>query len=236
MRSRCLSAALATLALGAGLLSTSEAAAQTTRDNQIWAASFTQLKLTGRDSGATSGLSLWLDVHARRTGAAYVSILRPALGYRFGSMASAWAGYAAVATLDDTTRDWVLEQRAWQQGLFTFTVADRVTFQLRPRLEQRFREGEDDVAWRARAFVRTNVAFGPKIPVLVATWVEPFFHLNDVSWGPATGFDQNRTFLGFGVKGPGSTRVEIGYLNVTTSRPTGLAIAHNLSLNAFSEF
>ncbi|MBM4376898.1 MAG: DUF2490 domain-containing protein [Deltaproteobacteria bacterium] len=227
-------AAVTTTAL---LVTASNARADsTTYDNQIWAASLNTARLTGRDPSASSGLSAWLEFHTRRTGAGYLSIWRPGLGYRLNRFASVWGGYAFIPSIDDVTREWTVEQRAWQQGLLTVSAADQVTFQLRPRLEQRFREHEDEVAHRARVFVRVNVAPLPKLPVLLATWNETFVHLNDVAWGPRTGFDQNRLFLGFGVRAFQSSRVEIGYLNVTTKRPNDHLVAHNLSVNAFTDF
>ncbi len=217
-------------------VTTSETAtAQTTYDKQIWTAAFLQARVTGREPTATSGLSLWLDVHARRTDAGLVAIVRPALGYRFTKKASVWAGIAEVSTFSDAQDSWTHERRAWQQGLFTLP-AGPFTIQLRPRLEERLREGQSDVALRARAFARVNVSFGEKVPVNLATWVEPFFHLNDVAWGPVRGFDQNRLFLGAGIKGPAATRLEVGYLNVTVLRPTDLLIAHNIALNMFADF
>ena len=234
--SRCRLSFLAASVLAFGLLPTRDADAEVTRDNQIWAASFNTVRLTGRDPGETSGLSGWLDIHGRRSNSAYLSILRPGLGYRFNGHVSAWAGYAAVPSLPDSTRDWVLEQRAWQQGLFTIPFAEKLMLQLRPRLEQRFREGEEDVAHRLRAFVRLNVTPSREVPLLLATWNETFLHLNDASWGPSSGFDQNRLFLGFGVRALRTSRVEIGYLNATTKTHDGLFIAHNLSVNALSDF
>jgi hypothetical protein len=224
-------------AIGATLstLAAAPARADTAFDTQVWAAAFFTARLTGREPADTSGLSGWLDLHARRGGAGVVGIVRPALGYRFTKTASAWAGYASVGVFDDDPDKSTQEHRAWQQGLFTVPLS-ALTVQVRPRLEERFREDQPDVAFRARLFVRANVAFGADSPVVLATWDEPFFHLNDAAWGPEAGFDQNRLFLGLGVKGPVGSRVEVGYLNVTVLRPTGLFIGHNLGVNLFADF
>lgn len=221
--------------LGAALLATgAPARADTAHDTQVWTAASLTGRLTGREQGATSGVSAWLDLHARRTGAGVIGIVRPALGYRFSNTVSAWAGYAAIGLFDDVPENRAQEHRAWQQGLFGVPLG-ALTLQVRPRLEERFREGQSDVAFRARLFVRANVVFAPDVPVLLATWTEPFFHLNDAAWGPRGGFDQNRLFLGIGIKGPASTRVEAGYLNVTVSRPVGPSIAHNVAVNLFAD-
>lgn len=227
-------AAAGALAGAAVLAAASPARADTAFDMQVWTAAFLTAKLTGREPAATSGVSGWLDLHARRTGGGVIGIVRPALGYRFSKAASAWVGYAAIGLFDDAPDSRAQEHRAWQQGLFNVPLG-ALTFQIRPRLEERFRDGQPDIAFRARLLVRANVAFGADVPVYLATWTEPFFHLNDAAWGPRGGFDQNRLFLGIGLKGPAGTRVEVGYLNVTVSRPVGLSIAHNISVNLFAD-
>jgi hypothetical protein len=218
----------------ASLLAAAPARADTAFDMQVWTAAFLTARLSGREPEATSGVSGWLDLHARRTGGGVIGIVRPALGYRFSKAVSVWAGYAVIGLFDDLPENRAEEHRAWQQGLFSVPLG-ALTLQIRPRLEERFREGQSDVAFRARLFVRANVAFRPDLPVILATWTEPFFHLNDAAWGPRGGFDQNRLFLGLGIKGPASTRLEVGYLNVTVSRPVGLAIAHNIGVNLFAD-
>lgn len=228
-------ASFAALLAGAAVLGAgAPARADTAFDMQIWTAAFLTARLTGRAPDATHGLSAWLDLHARRSGVGVVGIVRPALGYRFNKVASVWAGYGSIGAFDDTPAQSVQEHRAWQQALFTVPVS-ALTVQVRPRLEQRFREDHPDVGLRARVFVRANVAFGADVPVVLATWDEPFFHLNDAAWGPKAGFDQNRLFLGIGVKGPAATRLEVGYLNVTVLRPTSLLIAHNIGVNVFAD-
>lgn len=234
MKRRAWRAAAGGLAGAALLSAAAPARAETAYDMQVWTAAFVTAKLTGREPGATSGVSAWLDLHARRTGGGVIGIVRPALGYRFSKDVSAWAGYGAIGLFDDAPESRAQEHRAWQQGLFNFPLG-ALFVQLRPRLEERFREGQPEVAFRARLLARVNVTFGPDNPFFLATWTEPFFHLNDVMWGPRGGFDQNRLFLGLGIKGPAGTRVEVGYLNVTVSRPVGPSIAHNISVNLFAD-
>lgn len=234
-RKGTLRAVCAPLAFAFVLGAAAPARADTAYDMQVWGAAFFTAKLTGREPGATSGLSAWLDLHARRGGGGVTSLTRPALGYRFSKEVTVWAGYGHIGLFDDAPEKRTQEHRIWQQGLFTIPLG-ALTLQLRPRLEERFREAQPEVAFRARLFTRANVAFRPDVPILVATWNEAFIHLNDVAWGPRGGFDQNRLFLGIGVKGPATSRVEVGYLNVTVSSPTALTIAHNMSFNLFADF
>jgi len=222
-------------AFAVGLAATTPAQAETTFDTQVWTAAFFTARLTGREPEATSGVSAWLDLHARRSGAGVVGIVRPALGYRFSKAISVWAGYGAIGGFDDLPDRNTQEHRGWQQALLTLP-AGALIVQLRPRLEERARAGADEVAFRARLLARANVAFGTAVPVILATLEEAFFHLNDVEWGPRGGFDQSRLFLGIGLKGPAGSRVEVGYLNVTVLRPTDLLITHNVSMNLFADF
>lgn len=229
-RSRAAAGALAGAAVLAG---TGTARAETAYDMQVWAAAFLTARLTGREPEATSGLSAWLDLHARRGGGGVVGIIRPALGYRFSKTASIWAGYGSIGLFDDVPENRGQEHRAFQQALFNLP-AGPLAIQIRPRLEERVREGEPDGALRFRLFVRANMAFSGS-PLVLATWDEAFYNLNDASWGPRGGFDQNRLFLGIGIKGPAASRLEVGYLNVTVSRPVGLLIAHNIGVNLFAD-
>ena len=50
---------------------------------------------------------------------------------------------------------------------------------------------------------------------------ELFVHLNDVDGGPRAGFDQNRLFVGVGLRASDGTRVELGPMLTYTARPQG---------------
>ncbi|MEZ4309965.1 MAG: DUF2490 domain-containing protein [Polyangiaceae bacterium] len=158
------------------------ALADTAVDMQVWGAAFFTAKLTGREPGAT-GLSAWLDLHARRGGAGVVSIIRPALGYRFTGWFSAFAGYGSIGVFDDNPDTRAQEHRIFEQALFDGSLGP-ITLQLRPRLEQRFRDGQSDIAHRLRVFGRANVGFGASL-VLLATWNEAFYRPERRRLGPA---------------------------------------------------
>jgi len=107
---------------------------------------------------------------------------------------------------------------------------------LRTRLEQRFIENVDQTAWRIRQFIRAHHNL-PALPRLTLVgWDEIFVNFNDTNLGPQSGFDQNRAFVGIGVK-PRPTsrwRTEIGYLNQTVRvESAGSRVNHILSVNFF---
>jgi len=228
-----LASAATVLAVLLGALRPSPARAQA-RESQLWTGAFLVAK-DPRTAKEPTGLSLWVDFQVRRGEEGAVWIGRPALGYRLSPAWSVWAGYAWVGTfVDADDRPDVIEQRSWQQGLYTGTVG-QLTYQVRPRLEQRFRPGED-AALRARLLGRVNVAFWREGPLALAAWDEVFVSVGSTSWGSPGGFDQNRLFLGLAYT-QGIMRVELGYVGTTIRRADeSLAHQHNPSLFAFFNF
>ncbi len=199
------------------------------RESQLW----TGLFLTAKDPrDAASPWSVWLDAQARRGPSGTTALLRPALGYRFSPGFSLWAGYAWVGSFADSdeTSD-VVEHRAWQQALFAGSEG-QLTYQFRPRLEQRFRDDETP-ALRARMLARANVALWPGAPLAVASWDEVFVAVGDTSWGAPSGLDQNRLFLGLAYT-QGAVRIEAGYVGTTVRRKDdSLLHQHNPTLWLF---
>jgi hypothetical protein len=201
------------------------------RETQAWTALFVTVKAPSESR--TSGFSGWFDLHGRRGASATTVLVRPGLGYRLSDAVSLWAGYAYVGAYADGPPN-VYEHRAWQQALVGGSVG-QLTLQLRPRVEQRFRGGEDP-ALRARLFARANVALWPKGPLAIATWDEVFVQLHTTSWGAPGGFDQNRLFLGLGFT-QGALRLEAGYLSAIVRRADdSLLHQQNLALSGFLTF
>ncbi len=163
-----------------------------------------------------------------------LGIVRPALGLRITPDVSVWAGYAWIPTyLDEGEPRLLNEHRPWQQVLYQGTVGP-LSLQFRPRFEQRFREGQSDVAFRLRFFGRFQARLTQGIPLVFAATDEVFVALNDAAWGPKAGYDQNRLFLGLGY---GTTpRVEAGYLSVVIRKPSLLQMDNNLAVNVFFSF
>ena len=211
----------------------SHATAQVVDDSGLWLAIFGQDDLRG----PKGKWKWWFDGHLRfleDTDGFNQSIVRPGIGRKIGGNWTAWAGYGWIHTSPIAGDDYD-EHRLWQQ-LTWFHNLGSWTFALRPRLEQRLVETGDDLGWRYRQLVRAQRNF-PVFPRFsFVAWDEFFYHLNDTDWGGKTGFDQNRVFVGLGVKRHAHSRLrsEIGYLNQSVELP---AVAnrsnHILSINLY---
>ena len=182
-------------------------------------------------------LKWWFDGHARffdDTDGFGQSIVRPGIGYALGESATLWAGYGWIRSSPAAAPDFD-ENRIWQQLTWSESL-DQGKLGFRSRLEQRFLETGDDVGWRFRQLVswRRPIPCAEKHGFVL--WDEAFFHLNDTDWGAESGFDQNRLFVGIGLKrNPDSRwRVEVGYLNQHVDRRgPGNLTNHLLSVNVF---
>lgn len=192
-------------------------------ENQIWTATFVQAR-----PGPT-GVTGWLDLHARRRPDGMLGIVRPAVGYTFSKLFAAHVGYAYVPTITDAGGN-RREQRSWQQVIVSPAI-DAIKSQLRLRLEQRFGSG-DDIGHRVRVLGRIQWQPSPDLAVQLVGWDELFIGLNDTDWTAKSGYDQNRLFVGLGtdtaVRG---LRVEAGYVSVVLANDAPLvhAIAINVS-------
>lgn len=179
-------------------------------DFQVWAPTVVQLDI------GPKVLRGWLEVQPRfeaDAGRLGLVLWRPALGVHVTDWLTVWGGYAWVERFN---RSYAGEHRAWEQVQATGAVdeAGRVKLLGRLRLEQRLREGLDPVAHRLRLLLRAQVALGdPEPPSLhVIGWNEVFVGLNTTEWGPTSGFDRNRSFVGLGLQLVKQLRVEAGYL------------------------
>lgn len=224
---------LSAMGVALALLGGAEARAQNKRESQQWLGAFVTGRLTGQ-SAREPGLSLWTDLHGRWAPDRTVVLVRPGLGYRLNALASLWAGYGWIPTIPDEGET-TYEHRIWQQGLVQGAWGP-VNFQVRPRLEQRFRDGHTQIGHRFRLMGRWNVRFSQDLPLALALWDEVFVGLNRTSWGARDGYDQNRLFVGI-AWAQGVWRFEPGYLNVTVKRADGsLLIQHNAALMVFLTF
>ena len=137
-------------------------------------------------------------------------LVRPAVAYDVTARSSLWAGYGYTPSFP-ATGDVLTENRIWQQYLWTGPGLGS-TLQWRSRLEERWIEGNERLAWRYRQFWRLTrpLTSGAGAPTFVA-WDELKIHLNDTA-RTDTGFDQNRLFVGLGLGVREGTRLEVGYL------------------------
>ena len=175
---------------------------------------------------------LWLDIHGRRGETGTVLIFRPGFGLEIAEWLTVWAGYAWVPVIQDDDQGTTHEHRLWQQ-LTLKNKTDGLAVQSRTRFEQRFSDMGSDAGFRIRQFVRVNWQPEDDVPVGLAVWDEVFIGFNDVDWGPRSGFDQNRLFVGAFSKVQNWARFEVGYLFTYLDREPSRIAAHVLAANFF---
>jgi len=206
-----------------------ETKAQVIDDFGQWNAFFMQDKVD-----SNSKLRWWFDGHYRMfddTDGFGQSIVRPGLGWDIGENSTLWAGYGWIHTSpivgDDTD-----EHRLWQQWTWS-KKCEPFKFAMRTRFEQRIVESSDDTGLRLRQFFRFQKDLNDRS--LFVVWDEIFIGLNDTDFGQRAGFDQNRMFVGFGLKNRTKTwRTEVGYMLQTVNRQGGIDRSnHILAVNLF---
>ncbi|NND96799.1 MAG: DUF2490 domain-containing protein [Pirellulaceae bacterium] len=209
-------------------------AAQNIDDVGQWNAVFTQGEL-GQNTGGR--LKWWFDGHLRFVEDAdgfNQSIIRPGIGWGLSENSALWAGYGWIRTSPFTGDDFD-EHRIWQQWTWS-KACQPMKFAMRTRFEQRLVETGDDTGLRLRQFFRVQRSLPGCPPLTLVAWDEIFFGLNDTDWGQRSGFDQNRVFVGFGIKRFHSSRwrTEIGYMNQFINQDGPINRSnHILALNFF---
>jgi hypothetical protein len=158
-------------------------------------------------------------------------VLRPALGYQITPNISLWQGYAWVPSNIPTRID---ENRIYQQ-LQINNAFSKLTMVNRSRLEQRWFEGADGTAVRARHMVRLAIPFTESKKWSWILYDELFVNLNGPQGAPKAGFDQNRAFIGLNRTFNRNVNAEIGYLNnyVNRADPVADRMNHVLLLGVY---
>lgn len=208
--------------------------AQTVDDTGLWLALFAQDDFRKSEE---SRWKWWFDGQLRFVDdidGLNQSIVRPGVGRKLHKNLVGWTGYAWIHTTSISMAEFE-EHRIWQQ--LTWSTSNELwTLALRPRFEQRLVETGDDVGLRFRQFARVQRKL-PSFPRLsLVCWDEVFFNMNDTDWGAESGFDQNRVFVGVGIKRHARSRLrtEIGYLNQSIDLPTNPNRSnHILAINLF---
>jgi hypothetical protein len=135
-------------------------------------------------------------------------IVRPAIGYRVNSKLSLWQGYGFTPNFDP---DYNNEHRIYQQVLYQDTLG-KTGLTSRTRLEERFIHGAGGTAVRLRSMLRLMHPISADKRWALVGYDEVFWNLNSTPNGPASGFDQNRLFMGVSRQVNPELRVETGYL------------------------
>ncbi|MDH3531423.1 MAG: DUF2490 domain-containing protein [Gammaproteobacteria bacterium] len=181
------------------------------------AGAWTTLTTTGNfqtEQGA-SAWHYWVDSQARYfdLGSGINQyLIRPAVGYEFGSGLTAWVGYARFRTRNrsgnvaDENRYW--QQLSWTAGRW---YGGRVS--MRARLEQRSVSIGSDLGLVLRLATKYVRPVGPRSNTNLVMSLEPFVDLKSTDWGGDAGLGQNRFFVGLGWQLSDSFALEAGYMN-----------------------
>jgi hypothetical protein len=182
------------------------ASADVAHDLQLWTPVTLDVPIRGK-------LRAYMEVGPRiGTDVSHISqlLVRPGAEYRVNEDFSLFAGYLWQTTYPyNTGNSQVLhENRVWEQILLDKDIK-RLSIINRTRLEQRFFEGLNGCGNRARHMVKLNYALNKRL--YLTTSDELFVNLNSVKDGPQGGIDQNRYFVGLGLKTFKRSRIEAGY-------------------------
>lgn len=164
------------------------------------------------------------------------ALIRPGIGYQVHRTTSVWLGYAWAPTAQPFTNTPFDEQRIWQQALWT----DRFSFgtlTARSRMEERYSPWQSgEVAYRYRQLVKIlwPIPGAPNFGLVAQD--EFFVSMNTVEWGPRTGMDNNRAFMGVAYTINKNARTEIGYMNHYLNKRSNNLMDHVLSVNLFLNF
>lgn len=141
---------------------------------------------------------------------------RVGLGYQLTPKQKVLVGYLYQESEAPYSRVALSEQRAWEQHEFKHTFANKDTLNFRTRLEERTVDVSSDTAVRFREQVKYNHVLTDKLSLVASE--EIFANVNKANWGPVSGFDQNRGFVGVGYKLNDHYKTEIGYMNQYLNR------------------
>ncbi|MCA9475703.1 MAG: DUF2490 domain-containing protein [Nitrospira sp.] len=155
-------------------------------------------------------------------------ILRPALGYQLTSSLSVWQGYAWVTNYEPGFSQ---EHRIFQQLIYAHTFPT-LKILSRSRLEERWIQNAVGTSIRARTMLRGDLPVPRLSGFSLVAYDEIFVNLNTINHGPESGFDQNRTFLGFNYQFTSNLSLDMGYqLQITNNaRPHLINTANHILL------
>lgn len=151
-------------------------------------------------------------------------VVRPWLQASFSHGLAGALGYDAHVIVEPRS---LLEQRAWQQLSFRHSWAP-TRANARFRLEQRFFEGSNEVALRARFLIGFAVPLSWSVELVARN--EFFVNLNETGVIRRTGYRENRLFGGFARRLGGRTRGEVGYQMQWVGLPGSDLVNHTLML------
>ena len=144
-------------------------------------------------------------------------LTRAILSYKLDHRFSIGTGYTFVSYHNAPITTYV-EHRITQELAFKSTLRkDHPLLTLRPRVEERFREGESGTSVRVRHLTRVDLPISARGLKLIG-WNETFYVANSTSWARGHRFDAMINFIGIGVPLSKHVTLEPGYLNLSIFR------------------
>jgi hypothetical protein len=198
------------------LLAAVPASGQVVNDGRVWTGGVFQGRLAAQSPwrwSLESQVRTRDGVHAVET-----LVVRFAMTRDLTSRTSVGGGYANSTTFP-MIGEALTEHRAFQQYVWTGR-AGTSSIAFRTRFEERFSEGNDEVAYRLRQQVRFTRPFAAHPRFALVAYDEVLVHTNGTNrYG--RGFDQNRGFAGVARTITPRVRLELGYLNQYANSRTG---------------
>lgn len=137
--------------------------------------------------------------------------LRVGFGYQLDSMNSVMIGYLYQYSQPPYAKTDINENRAWQQFQNVLDFKEYGKLQNRIRFEQRTITEGEGTALRGRYQLKYMYPISKDWGLVLNE--EVFWNFNTVSWGPTSGFDQNRIFFGPSYQINKDIKMEAGYMN-----------------------
>jgi hypothetical protein len=228
-----------TLLLLAGLLITSQTAAETITQQSGWAAWNSSYKFS-EHWGSLSDVQIrsgdnWADTQNL--------MIRPGLTYFINSHSNFTVGYLWNGTLNAPGHD-LVEHRIWQQYIHVQQLGS-VPLTHRFRLEQRFVEqaggGDRRFSQRLRYFARAVIPVGHSEGAFtrgpfIGLQNEAFFNLQHRDAVNGAFFDQNRAYLAGGFRLSKQIDLELGYLNQYINGRVNDTLNHVVQFALYTRF
>lgn len=144
-------------------------------------------------------------------------LIVPVFSYQLNPKLSFGVGFDHVRN-HPAGSETLTENRIAPQMVYQFDPIFGIKLQSRTVFEARWREDGDDTAYRIRERLQASYPINDRVSAIA--YDELMVHLNNVDWGVKRGMDQNRMFLGVGLKANNHAVVEVGYLNQSINTRT----------------
>jgi len=194
---------LRSLALAAALAP--PAAAKAADDSQVWIGLAGAERLSDHWRLSQEAVARFSDTR----GGLYEIESTVLVGYRIAGKLTVWAGYTHDPNYV-AGRFTIMEQRAREQVTLDNIRVGPGRLNLRLRLEQRWRNGVADVAWRLRPFARYSLPLARRLSLNLSH--ESFVDLNTTGFQRAEGEERMRNLVALAVPIGKHMTAEAGFL------------------------